>query len=194
MATYTRRNMSSIKEILSIENSRSKLEDYSVIHLFADGSFYRAYDFSAWLCVKFINNFKPTRRAYKNLNADAVYIGFPLTSLEKWTPLSAKVNQLENKSVEFVLPEDTLPSPLNVDILIEEYSQWKSSIPLSEPKQETETKTSVEKHAGSGNHQKHLGAMSLLMQVLQFPVESKTPLESQQFLLDVKKDILQLFV
>ena len=69
--------MSSIKEILSIENSRSKPEDYSVVHLFADGSFYRAYDFSAWLCVKFINNFKPTRRAYKNLNADALRYSLP---------------------------------------------------------------------------------------------------------------------
>ena len=53
--------MSQLKEILSTEQERGSLEQCAVIHLFREGTFYRAYEWSAWLCCRYINEFKPTR-------------------------------------------------------------------------------------------------------------------------------------
>lgn len=41
--------MATIKEILEIEQMRETAEDWRRIHLFLEGSFYRAYEVSAWL-------------------------------------------------------------------------------------------------------------------------------------------------
>ena len=43
--------MSQLKEILEKEKERNTLEQCAVIHLFREGTFYRAYGWSAWLCV-----------------------------------------------------------------------------------------------------------------------------------------------
>ena len=41
--------MAGIKEILEFESERNDRERQRVIHLFQEGSFYRAYEWSAWL-------------------------------------------------------------------------------------------------------------------------------------------------
>ncbi len=41
--------MAAITEILEFESSRDGLEMQRIIHLFQEGSFYRAYEWSAWL-------------------------------------------------------------------------------------------------------------------------------------------------
>ena len=50
--------MAQIKEILEIENHRTN--DWTTIYLFAEGLFYRAYEWSAWLCCRYVNEFKVT--------------------------------------------------------------------------------------------------------------------------------------
>ncbi len=41
--------MAAITEILEFESNREGLEMQRAIHLFQEGSFYRAYEWSAWL-------------------------------------------------------------------------------------------------------------------------------------------------
>ena len=41
--------MPQLKEILETERNRPTLEQCSVVHLFREGTFYRAYEWSAWL-------------------------------------------------------------------------------------------------------------------------------------------------
>ena len=48
--------MAQLKEILETERNRNG--DLTAIHLFAEGMFYRAYEWSAWLCVRYVNEFK----------------------------------------------------------------------------------------------------------------------------------------
>ena len=45
--------MASIKEIVQLEGDRSEPSQYSVVHLFHEGSFLRAYDWSAWLLCRY---------------------------------------------------------------------------------------------------------------------------------------------
>lgn len=53
------------------------------VHLHKEGSFLRAYDWSAWLCCRYLHDFKVTKRQFKGIEAPVAYIGFPETSLVK---------------------------------------------------------------------------------------------------------------
>lgn len=55
-----------LKEILEIEKERDNPQSCRVVHLVQEGSCYRAYEWSAWLCVRYIKDFKPTHRLLKN--------------------------------------------------------------------------------------------------------------------------------
>ena len=65
--------MAKLADILAIE--RERVTDFSrrQIHLFADGSFYRAYEWSAWLCCGYINQFKVTKRYNKSIDRPCVH-------------------------------------------------------------------------------------------------------------------------
>ena len=58
--------MSQLKEILEKEHERDDLAQYKIIHLFREGTFYRAYEWSAWLCQQFFTELKVTHRLLKN--------------------------------------------------------------------------------------------------------------------------------
>ena len=59
--------MAAITEILEFESSRDGLEMQRIFHIFQEGSFYRAYEWSAWLMCKFMHEFKVTHRHMKGL-------------------------------------------------------------------------------------------------------------------------------
>ena len=60
--------MAGIKDILEIEQMHETSEDWRRIHLFLEGSFYHAYEVSAWLCYKHISQFRVTHRYLKGMN------------------------------------------------------------------------------------------------------------------------------
>ena len=86
--------MATIKEILEIEFARDSANDWQKIHLFQEGSFYRAFELSAWLCWTHLNKFKVTHRGMKGIDQTVTFIGFPLTSLEKWKPEGSEVGEI----------------------------------------------------------------------------------------------------
>ena len=69
--------MANIKEIVQLEGERSEPSQYSVVHLFHEGSFLRAYDWSAWLLCRYVHEFKVTRRLFKGIDAPVTFVGFP---------------------------------------------------------------------------------------------------------------------
>lgn len=81
--------MSGIKDILETEQSRPTAEDWLMIHLFQEGSFYRAYEVSAWLCHLHVGEFKVTHRHVRGIGQAIAFVGFPVSSLEKRKPDTA---------------------------------------------------------------------------------------------------------
>ena len=49
-----KKEMAQLKEIFERESQRGTAESCTVIHLFQEGTFYRAYEWSAWLCVRYM--------------------------------------------------------------------------------------------------------------------------------------------
>ena len=74
--------MAQLKDILEKESERHTVEQGRVMHFFKEGGFYRAYQWSAWLCKRFFTEMKVTHRLMKS-NDDIVFVGFPVTSL-RW--------------------------------------------------------------------------------------------------------------
>ena len=61
--------MAKLADILETEQKRADATQLRIVHLFADGTFYRAYEWSAWLCCRYINSFKATKRNNKSCRA-----------------------------------------------------------------------------------------------------------------------------
>jgi len=82
--------MSLNKEIVEQE-SRRQAAERADFHLHKEGTFLRAYDWSAWLCCRYLHDFKVNKRTFKGIDEPVAYIGFPETSLQKWMPEGAVI-------------------------------------------------------------------------------------------------------
>lgn len=107
-----KKNMAKISEILEIEKQRTEPATWNVIHLFKEGGFYRAYNWSAWLIVTFGYNDevrsqtqdrKPlavSRKKMKNSDVDFAFVGFPLRSLEKFLPYKDSFTPISDTQID----------------------------------------------------------------------------------------------
>ncbi|MCQ2225102.1 MAG: hypothetical protein MJZ14_05175 [Paludibacteraceae bacterium] len=50
--------MPDLKSIVEKEKNRNSQEDKGKVFLYKEGSFLRAYEWSAWLCCRFVSDFK----------------------------------------------------------------------------------------------------------------------------------------
>lgn len=178
--------MSQLKEILEKERERGTLEQCAAIHLFREDSFYRAYEWSAWLCVRYFTELKVTHRLLKGGN-DIVFVGFPLTSLDRYTPQGATVLPSGDKSVELALPAEAFAPCTDVESLWKGFEDWKQCQPLTEASKKKAEEGRVE--AGRNAHP-HL--TDVMLRILAYPIEQHSPMESMAFLAEVKQQISEI--
>ena len=69
------------------------------IYLYYDGSFFRAYEWNAWLIVRYIRQLTVIRRVVKSIDAEVVHVGFPKTTLDKYKLDGTEVIENENDVV-----------------------------------------------------------------------------------------------
>lgn len=170
-----------LKEVFAKEQSRSETVDYRTIHLIPEGTFYRAYEWSAWLCHRYVSQFKPTHRLLKNAEDSVVFVGFPMTSLERHTPEGATIAEQEDKTLAVVLPE-TLFSETTIEQLQIDFSNWKKSVPLVKTKEQ-----------GTKNQDKNVKSEAsveeVLKRILAYPIEQHSPMEAMAFLSEIKQQL-----
>ena len=81
--------MSVTKELIENERQQVQTGQTRDVHLHKEGTFLRAYDWSTWLCCRYLHDFKVNKRQFKGIDEPVTYIGFSETSLQKWTPEGA---------------------------------------------------------------------------------------------------------
>ena len=126
-----------------------------VIHLFQEGSFYRAYEWSAWLMCKFFHDFKVTHRHMKGVEQSVTLIGFPVTSLSKWITQVIERHDVSDKHIILTLAENALTDLGDEGKMADAFAEWKSSQPIVEK---------ATKHAGTDNHQPPMMSLSMIAQ------------------------------
>lgn len=97
--------MSVTKELIEQEVQLVQTGHVRDLHLHKEGTFLRAYNWSAWLACRYLHNFKANKREFKGIDEAVAYIGFPDTSLTKWLPEGAEQRVEDEKHLVLTLPE-----------------------------------------------------------------------------------------
>ncbi len=180
--------MSSIKEIIEVESKELSDGHRNILHLHREGSFYRAYEWSAFLACRYLHEFKANKRVFKGLEQPVAFIGFPETSISKWIPEGAEQTAIEDKHLAIRLPEVFFAGD-TAEVLDAAFAEWKEAIPLSETQAKGDKKSRNQSDNGIGNTEGGVTLTSVMQRILAYPIESKSPLESMAFLADVKRQL-----
>lgn len=149
-----------IKDILVQESTNRER-----IVLFKEGVFWRAYQVSAYLFVHHIRELKVTHKYVKSAKADAFFIGFPTKILED------VLDKAREKNWKIEREEGKIQITTDQQVPEEKFEEWaKAFRRISEAKSE----------AHSGHH-------DIIERIKRFPIMEKTPLETQQFVLELKR-------
>ena len=103
------------QEILGREDAGS-----NEIHLYLEGIFWKAYEYSAYRFTFGICAFSPKKKYIKAVGQEMISIGFPMDSLKKHSALFDLVSQSEKECV--IVPKNCTPT--------KPFEEWKASIPL----------------------------------------------------------------
>lgn len=156
-----------INKIRQIESN-----NWDKIHWFKSGIFWRAYNVSAFLTVQKLRSFKVICKHFKKAKWDVAYLGFPDTVYASMLEtLSTRGLVFESISVDHtvIAVGKIITKPV--------FADWLAAIQeedvLSVPKEQL---SKDEKYA-------------LLERIKNFPLALRTPLESQQFLWSIQKEL-----
>lgn len=180
--------MSLIKEIAEQEHQRVQAGTLSELHLWREGSFLRAYEWSAFLAGKYLHEFKVNKRIFKGADQPVVFIGFPEGSLTKWLPEGVTQTVIDEKHLVLQVPAEMLTD--DAETMLHDYTEWHNAIPLTETKERKKRDTGGNQSIAATANPTTLTA--ILQRVLAFPIESKSPLESMAFLAEIKQQLAVL--
>lgn len=163
-----------------MERQRSTDVQQRQIHLYADGSFYRAYEWSAWLCSIYIKQFQVTRRFVKSADADMLFVGFPQTSLTRFLPENCKAEEQEDGHLLIKLPDSLMKGEKD---RTEDYANWKNTIPMAEAKDKKPQPTLADRP---------VSMTGVMKKVMAYNVLEHTPIESMQFIQDIQRKLVEI--
>jgi hypothetical protein len=138
------------------------------IHLYKEGSFWKAYEHSAYLFVKHIKSYQTRLRYYKNIGQEVISIGFPDIALPTILEESNMIQQSETQ----------VTLRLKEELVIEDFLVWKTQTPLT-----------VIQKASKQEQNKTEQDSYLSISILSFPVANKTPIECMQFIAELQKQL-----
>lgn len=148
-----------IAEVLELENKNT---DSILLH--KEGLFLRDYEHSAFLFVQQIKEYKLTKKFYKNVKNVVVYLGFPQNNFANAESICNEQNLIVQKSDNQI----KISGFSKIDNL--SFTEWKNSIALFSKQTLTNQKNENE----------------LINKIRTFSVVSKTPIECQQFLIELQ--------
>lgn len=193
----------SIAEILEIERNREESSTWNVIHLFKEGSFYRAYEWSAWLItvVSFNDSVrngtqdrKPltvTRKKDKNSDGTFVFVGFPLNSLDKYIQNGTEFKPINDNQIDIQIELSADIGEVSFDAISNKIDEWKDGVPIKEEKQKKGKSDDSTPFVMSSD--RPMSITGIMTQIIAYPLEQKSPMEVVAFVSDIRKRLAMLF-
>ena len=181
-----------ITPALEYEKQRQDVDSWNKIILHKDGTFYHAYEWSAWLIKTVVctEKFQKERGddkmlsapRYKTKNNEYILIGFPVESLSKFIPEYQGVREMEGGDAL----EITINLPLRGTETSEEmeahFKQWKKAQPEAK-------KPSSKK---DGTEPKRSGMFQIIADIVAYPLEKRTQEENTEFISLLKEKAAEL--
>lgn len=186
-------------EAIEKENQRADSSTWNKIYLHRDGSFYHAYEWSAWLIKTIVctEEFQKERNDNVILSAirydnkkslgQYVIVGFPLTSLSKYIPKYQDATPTESGDITIDIEIPNIESK-SYDSLYSDFVSWKQSCELKEQKQkEPKPKSSI-----SIATKQSVGLFTIATQVLSYPLESSSAQDNINFIATLRQQVANL--
>jgi hypothetical protein len=142
------------------------------IVLHKEGIFWRAYQYSAYLFSKHIRPLKVNTKLVKAVDTEIAYLGFPEKVLEEALQLAGEKGwsvEKEEKLIKIGIGEAVSP---------EAFQAW-----IPKPGKEHEGPSAEEVTEGSDSYDE------VIRKLRSYPILEKSPLETQQFVLHLQKQI-----
>ena len=203
--------MAQLADILQQERDRDTADKWGLIHLSKTGSFYSAYEWSAWLISVITFNDevrmatkdrKPiavTRIPMANSNETFCRVGFPLKSIEKYIPNRLDFNSEDDKHIVITvaLPQPQDGSEITYERLSEAVVKWKEAQPLKQPKdkRDSDPQEDTDRQPPQGKPKRTLLSLiqeaqqqqapaqgGLIMQIMSYQLSQHTPADNYEFI------------
>ena len=213
--------MAKLADILQQERERDTADKWGLIHLYKTGSFYSAYEWSAWLIAVITFNDevrmatkdrKPiavTRIPMANSNETFCRVGFPLKSVEKYIPTRLDFNSENDKHIVITvaLPQPHEGSEVTYERLAEAVAKWKEAQPLKKPKdkKDSDPQEDTDRQPAQGNPKRTLLSQiqeaqqqqspaqgGLIMQIMSYQLTQHTPAENYEFIQRLQQQIASI--
>jgi len=187
--------MAQLTECLAIESERKESSTWNKIHLFKQGDFWKAYEWSAWLIAtvtyteearmntKSRRPLKVSRMNLADENGTYCSVGFPLRSIEKFIPNRQNFESIDDSHIiiTVALPQPDEGSELTEDSLVNNFGSWKESIKVTEKKKGKIVEITHQQE------QKPSGGM--LSQIMSYPLSERTAVDNIQFIQSLKQQV-----
>lgn len=158
-------------KILEQESANSNSNE---IHLYQEGMFWKAYEYSAYRFTFGICAFMVKKKFIRTLSRDMVSIGFPMDSLKKHSALFDLVSE-GDKQCTIVPKNCTPPMP---------FEEWKASIPLwSNNSAPASVETAVQQQQPQSEAEK------IVDEIRRYNLANVTPMECMMWLSQLKTRI-----
>lgn len=173
-----------MKESTIIENESKHLESpdgYRTMYVYHQGAFLRAYGFSAFLLNRYSpQDLKPQKVVLKD-KSFKIFTGFPEASKDKFLAIDGCEIRETDESITVILPASLFSSEEDTDTLAKDYDNWVSCISCNTPDAKP---AKTELPTGT--------LMSVISELLHYPVEQKSLLENTTFLMNIRQKLIKL--
>lgn len=183
--------MARIKDIVEVEKQRPDMAAARVIHLYAEGTFCHAYEWSAWLWQRFVREFKVTHTLFKDIEDSVALIGCPAANLEGSVPTGAELVRIDEKTFDLVLSDSLLPDGYSPELMQKEYEAWKQSLPEAK---ESNSRKKGHSHTSSpiGLPLPFLRLTDIMRSIIAYDVHRHTPMECVEFLSEIRQKLIMM--
>ena len=165
-------------------------ENIYLIHLYYEGMWWRAYEWSAYLCVNFHSSsherLKPTKKKVKGRDDGMIFVGLQMISFKKYFPNiyeNNKIQKIDDKHI--ILDVKDMFTNFEIENYQEILKEWKNSICESQ-KKTTENNINHFTQSFSQN------INDILSEIANYQLANHTLLESTLFLSEIQKKIIKL--
>jgi hypothetical protein len=184
---------------LEYEKLREDAASWNKIILHRDGKFYHAYDWSAWLIKQYVctEEFQQQRgdekllqvSRYPSKHGEYAMLGFPLDSISKYIPAYENARKMEDSDdMEITVSIDF--GEADYETLQQMYEEWFATCQLKEKK--GRGNAAITHSNGKAPALARSGIFAILVKVLSYPVEAKTPAENIEFISQLRQEVAAL--
>ena len=213
--------MAKLVDILQQECDRDTADKWGLIHLYKTGSFYSAYEWSAWLISVITFNDevrmqtkdrKPiavTRIPMKDSDETFCRVGFPLKSVEKYIPTRLDFNSEDDKhiAITIALPEPKDGTEVTYERLAEAVAKWKEAQPMKQPKdkKDSDPQEDTDRQPAQGKPKRTLLSLiqeaqqqqassqgGLIMQIMSYQLSQHPPADNYEFIQRLQQQIASI--